>query len=100
MRLKVVLFKESDIWVAQCIDDDMATQGQKSSNDIVEVIEGLGTIFDARDVFREKNPHDISKDLKKAPDQYFTLFKYAEPLGIWKLGNNRTAEVRIYREDL
>jgi len=75
-KLSILLLREGDVWVAQCLEYDIAAQGK--------------TIADAKDAFARTFSGQVAVDLhhdveplhgfSQAPRMYWELFKKGERL--------------------
>lgn len=74
-KIRVILFRESDWWVAQCLEFDLAAQGKTW----VEAIGELERVINGRIVVCQREGIDPF-DLPKAPQIYEELFKKAAPV--------------------
>lgn len=104
-ELRVLVWKEevsnsdsSFVWLAQAIDEDMATQGSNGveplGEAVAEVVESLGLMFDARDEFI-KAQEDRIEALPEAPSEFADEWEAGTPLGEQALGSKRRAKVRL-----
>ncbi len=101
--MRVLLWKDvmSDgqlIWLAQSIDEDMASQGAPGDSDPLAVIEDLGYMFDARDAWMVEHSEDRIEQLPEAPEEFAAAWMEGDELGLYALGLRRRADVRVCRE--
>lgn len=74
-KISVLLLREADWWVAQCLECDIAAQAKTIKDalrEIIAVINGRITVCEAEGI----DPFD----LPKAPDYYWNLFATAPEL--------------------
>ena len=93
-ELKVIVYQEKtkqyDIWVAQCLDYDIAAHGEKPDAALYEFERlFMGHLAAARDAQIEP-----LKNVPKAPDFFWSLWNKAE-LDICPVDGNRSREFRF-----
>lgn len=97
--MRVLVWKEAGVLVAQAIEQDMATQGAVGCEDPLVLIEDLGIMFDARDRFMVEHYEERVEPLPEAPIEYRDAWEAGSPLkglsGPVPLGLKRTADVRL-----
>ena len=76
MNLSVLLLKESDNWVAQCLEYDVATQAKT----IQEAIKSFKETFINQLILYFDIDEDPLQVLEPAPKYYWDLFEKAEKL--------------------
>jgi hypothetical protein len=77
-HLKILLFTESGRYIAQCLQFDIAAQGESSS----AAIESLQTLFWAQYHFDQERQREPFSRLEKAPDDYWVAFEKAYKIEI------------------
>ncbi len=94
-KLRVLVLKENDVWVAQAIEQDLATQVAHDET-ALDAVTALGDIFDLRDATVRKYAHEniTFAPLPVTPSSYHRLWEEGTPLGEHPLGSTRMAEVR------
>ena len=70
VRLKVVIVNENGIWVSQCLDYDIAAQGESIRDSMEAFVQTVAAqiLMDIKD---EKTP---LTDLPKAPEMYWDFY--------------------------
>jgi hypothetical protein len=71
--LSVVLLLDGDRWVAQCLDFDIAAQGQS----IKEAQESFERVFFGQIALDLEHGRSPLAGIERAPDEYWDLFKAA-----------------------
>lgn len=85
VHLRVVVLREGEWFVAQALEQDVASQAKS----LVGVIEDVALMFAARD------QHPTAVEPPPAPQDYVTLWERGIDLGVCSLGDRRTAHVRL-----
>jgi hypothetical protein len=76
-KIRVVLFRELDLWVAQCLEVDLVAQGktlQEAVCELASVVNGRIALFSREGI----DPFE----LPQAPDVYWELFKKSLPIKV------------------
>ena len=73
MELNLLIFKEGDWWVAQCLEYDIAAQATGTIRDVVREFQ---QVFDGRIAACQEERIDPF-GLPKAPEYFWKLFKTA-----------------------
>lgn len=74
--LKVLLLKEGDRWIAQCLEFDIATQGTTISDSLDNFCE----VFAGQIAFDLAHNREPLSDKKPAPPWYWQVSNHAEKL--------------------
>lgn len=81
LALRVLFFKRTYFWVAQCLEYDIVAQGKT----IKEAQESFERVFVSNICINLENGIVPLSQFKKAPEKFFDIFKQSERLA---LGNN------------
>jgi hypothetical protein len=92
--MKVLAMFENDLWVVQALEVDMATQAGDKHDSLLDVIAGLGHMFDVRDAIIERE-NVTPAALRAAPEQYWNAWEDGHAFGTFVLGKTRVAQVRL-----
>ena len=72
--MKILLLKENDAWIAQCLDVDINAQGKTKQ----EAMENLEKEFRSYIYLSKKYETKPFNGIGKAPDYYFKLYEGTE----------------------
>jgi hypothetical protein len=75
-ELRVLLYVKSDIWIAQCIDFDIATQAESAK----KVIESFERVFAAQLLYDQQKRRQPLEGISPAPDHFSQAFENGLPL--------------------
>jgi hypothetical protein len=75
-RLRILLFTEQDIWVAQCLDFDIAAQGKDISN----ALDSLERVFVGQMILDQKRGRKPLERISPAPEKYWNRFEKGTPI--------------------
>lgn len=70
-RLNILLRTEQDIWVAQCLDFDIAAQGKN----IDGALDSLERVFIGQIVLDQKRERSPLENIPSAPAEFWKLFE-------------------------
>ena len=76
IRLRVLLFQEDGMWIAQCLDYDFATQGRTTR--IAQ--DALGRLIVGQITLDIEHQLEPLQDIPEAPRQFFDQFEKAYQL--------------------
>lgn len=78
MNLNVLLMKDGDAWSAQCLEHNIAAQGETTDAAILELTR---TIVGELALRAEREQEGLA-DIPRAPDMYWEMFGRANSLNI------------------
>src|SRR5688572_16053731 len=71
--LRVLLFREGDAWVSQCLEYDLNGQG----SNLREALNSLARVLAAKAVLDQQHGREPLSDTPAAPPEYFEQFEKA-----------------------
>jgi hypothetical protein len=71
IRLRILLFQENSMWIAQCLDHDFATQGHSTRI----ALDALERLINGQIDLDIENQLEPLQDIPQAPKEYFDQFE-------------------------
>lgn len=94
LAVSVLLLKERETWVAQCLEHDVAAQGDT----IDEALDNFGAVFAGHVVLDLREGREPLVDVPQAPVEYWTRYKQGQKLA--KTLPIRLPEPKMITEDM